>query len=131
MPSWRCAADAPCSATIVWSLGSCCCTDAQEESTGSEHHPVLICGLQAMLRAHRSSAADVEQQAAAERAEAEARQQEAAARAAVREAALVVQRRYRARRAAQQASDLANRQKVTQPRKHAQLRLEGLGWQGC
>lgn len=81
--------------------------------------------LQAMLRAHRSSAADAEQQAAAERAEAEARQQEAAATAAVREAALVVQRRYRARRAAQQASDLANRQKVR--RLHAVQHISGWG----
>lgn len=96
---------------------------------------MLTCGLQAMLRAHRSSAADAEQQAAAERAEADARQQEAAARAAVREAALVVQRRYRARRAAQQASDLANRQKVTRLKlrfEYAEvyacgLRLEGMG----
>jgi hypothetical protein len=73
----------------------------------------VVCCMQAALRAQKSSAAVAEEQVAAERAEAEARQHEAAAKAAVREAALVVQRRYRARKAAEQASDLANRQKVT------------------
>lgn len=68
---------------------------------------------QAALRSQKSSAAIAEERAAAERAEAEARQREAAAVAAVRDAALVVQRRFRARHAAQQASDLANRQKVS------------------